>query len=181
MAEALGEGGGALVDGEAGRFLAGDVAQDSVDHAGCVRVAAGAREFDALVERSVRGDAVEVDELEGAEAERDGDSIGEALIGALEEGLNAGVEGDLTAEGAKDKRRGEVAVFGRELCGVRRVEEIVAVALPCCDEGEDVKRGEARGRDGLWLVCGFSQAASSCLRILFWMGRPSDVPQSREA
>ena len=45
------------------------------------------------------GDAVQVEELEGAEAEGDGDGFGEG-VGALEEGLDQGVEGDLPAEGA---------------------------------------------------------------------------------
>jgi hypothetical protein len=47
------------------------------------------------------------------------------------------------------------------------MKQIVAVALPCRHEHEDVERSEARGGDGLGLVCWFRQAASSCLRILF--------------
>jgi hypothetical protein len=78
-----------------------------------VRVAAGAREFDTLVESGVRGDAVEVEELEGSESERDGNGISEALIGALQKRLDTGVESDLPAEGTEDECRDEVAVLGR--------------------------------------------------------------------
>jgi hypothetical protein len=55
------------------------------------------------------------------------------------------------------------------------VQQVVAIALPCCDEHEDVKGSEARGRNRLGLVCGFRQAASSCFRILFCRVCPSEV------
>jgi creatinine amidohydrolase len=141
-----------------------------------VRVAAGPREFDTLVEGGVCGDAVEVEELKGAEAKRDRDRLCETLVRALEEALNAGVEGDLPAKGSEDEGGGEVAIFGRELCGVGGVEEVVAISLPCGNERQNVEGCSTREGDGFWLMCEFWQAAFSCLRILFCMvwffGRP---------
>jgi hypothetical protein len=110
-----------------------------------VGFACGAAEFDALAKGGVGGDAVEVQELEGSETEGDRDGIGEALVGALEESADAGIEGDLPAEDTHDERGGEVAVFGRESVNARRVKKLVAVALVLADEGEYLERGEARG------------------------------------
>ena len=82
VSEALGEGGGALVNGLAGRLLTREVAEDGVDHAGGVRFVGGSAEFDALAEGGVGGDAIEVQELEGSKAEGDGYRLGEALFDA---------------------------------------------------------------------------------------------------
>jgi hypothetical protein len=112
-------------------------------------VAADAGEFDALIECSVRRDAIEMEKLEGSEAECDDDGLSEALIWALQEWLDAGVEGDLPAERAEHERSGEVAVFRGELCGVRGVQEVVTIALPCRDKHEDFECSETRGRDRL--------------------------------
>jgi hypothetical protein len=75
-------------------------------------MAGGAAEFDALVEDGVRGDAVHVEQLEGAHAEGESDWFGQALVGTGEEFGDAGVERDLPAEDAHDEGGGEVAVFG---------------------------------------------------------------------
>lgn len=52
------------------------------------------------------GDAVEVLELEGSHAEGRGDGGGEGEVGALEERLHPGVEGDLPAEDSEDEGGG---------------------------------------------------------------------------
>jgi hypothetical protein len=81
-------------------------------------------------------------ELEGSEAERERDRLGELLPGAGEQGSDAGVEGNLPAEGAHYQRRGKVAVFGREIRGEMRVEEFVAMAFAGANTGEDLEGGE---------------------------------------
>ena len=73
MAETLRERVRGLYQRHARRRCARELAQDGVDHARGVAVAGGAREFYALTQRRVRGDAVEVAQLERAEADRGGD------------------------------------------------------------------------------------------------------------
>jgi hypothetical protein len=108
-----------------------------------------AAELDALIERSVRRDAVHVEELEGPKAECDGDFFSELLSGTREQGSDAGVEGNLPPKNAHDERSGEVAVFRREVCGQMRVKEFVAVAFACANSGEDLEGGGAGRADGL--------------------------------
>ena len=147
VGEAFGESGGGFEDAGGGFLRGGEFAQDGVDHAGGVRMAGGAAELDAFVEDGVGGDAVHVQELEGAEAESEGDRLGEALVGTGEEFGEAGVERDLPAEDAHDQRGGEVAVFRSEGRGARGVEKFVAVAFVGGDEGEDFEGGGAGGGD----------------------------------
>jgi len=90
-------------------------------------------------------DAVEVQELEGSHAEGGGDRGGESLVGALEEGLHAGVEGDLPAEHAEDQGVGEVAVGLGEGGHAGAVEEVVGV---CGRVGYTKKNGEGGGAGG---------------------------------
>jgi hypothetical protein len=75
----------------------------------------------------VGGDAVEVQELEGSHAEGGGDRGGESLVGALEEGLHAGVEGDLPAEDAENEGGSEVTVGLGESGHAGAVEQVVGV------------------------------------------------------
>lgn len=114
-----------------------------------MRMAAGVRKLDALVEGGVWRDAVEMEKLEGAKAKRDGDRFGKALVRPLQKRLDSGVEGDLPAQRAEHEGGRQVAVFRGELCGMCGVEEVVAVALPRCDKHEDFKRRDTGGRDGL--------------------------------
>jgi hypothetical protein len=93
-----------------------------------VRVAGGTDEFDGFAEGRVGGDAVEVLELEGSHAEGGGDLGRKGEVGALEEGLHAGVEGDLPTEDAEDEGGGEVAVGLGEGGHAGAVEEVVGVA-----------------------------------------------------
>ena len=95
----------------------------------------------------MRRDAVEVKKLEGSETECDGDRLREALVGTLEERLDAGIESDLPAEGAENEGGDEVAVSRRQLRGVGGVKQVVAVSLPCCDKRKDVEGREARWGD----------------------------------
>ena len=139
MREALRDGGCALVEWPSGSLQRGELTQDGVDHACGVRVAAGAGKLDALVEGSVRRDPVEVYELEGSKAERDGDGFGKPLIGALKERLDTGIQRDLPAKGAEDQRRRKIAVFRRERCRMRRMKKIVAVALSLGNEHENLE------------------------------------------
>ena len=143
MGEALCKGCYRLVDAGPGFLGGGHLAQDGVDHAGGVGFACGSAEFDALAEGGVGGDAVEVQELEGSEAEGDGYWFCKALLGALEEGADAGVDCDLPAEDSHNQRGGEVAVFGRQSIDPGGVEEFVAVALVLADEREDFEGGQA--------------------------------------
>jgi hypothetical protein len=72
-------------------------------------------------------DAVEVQELEGSHAKGSGDGGREGLVGALEEGLHAGVEGDLPAEDAEDEGGSEVTVGLGESGHAGAVEQVVGV------------------------------------------------------
>lgn len=112
-------------------------------------MAADACEFDAFIEGGVRRNAIEVKNLESGETQRDGDGLSETLVRPLQERLDARIEGDLPAERTEHECGCEVAVFRGEFCSVRRVQEVVAIALPCRDEHEDVERCETRGRHGL--------------------------------
>ena len=150
------------MDTHAGFLGCGYLAQDRVDHAGGVRFACGAAELDALAERGVGGNAVEVKELEGSEAEGDRNGLCDALTGTLEESADASIEGDLPTEDTHDEGGGEVAVFGGERVDVGGVEEFVAVAFVLADEGKNLKRCEACGSDFFercfnrcsWACCG---------------------------
>jgi hypothetical protein len=110
-------------------------------------VAGGADEFYGLGQSRVGGDAVEVEELEGSHAECGGDGGGER-VGTLEEGGDAGVEGDLPAEDAEDKGVGEVAVGLREGGHGGAVEEVVGVGGRVGYTEEDGEGGGAGGGDG---------------------------------
>ena len=91
VAEALGEGGGGLEDaGLRGRWAAAILRRIGVDHAGGVGLAGGAAELDALAEGGVGGDAVHVQELEGAQAQGDGDGLGETLARGARAGCGCG-------------------------------------------------------------------------------------------
>jgi hypothetical protein len=147
MAEALGEGGYRLVDADAGLLGGGYLAKDGVDHAGGVGLVGGAAELDAFAEGGMGGDAIEVEELKGSDAEGDGYRLGEALLGTLEEGADAGVECYLPAQNSHDQCGGEVAVFRSEFRGVSGVEEIVAVAFVLADESEDLECRQTSGGD----------------------------------
>jgi hypothetical protein len=94
-----------------------------------VGLSRGAAEFDAFVEDGVRGDAIHVQQLEGAHAQGEGYGFGKALVGTGEEFADAGVEGDLPTEDTHDESGGEVAIFGSERVSNRGVEEFVAVAF----------------------------------------------------
>ncbi len=111
-------------------------------------MAGGADELDGFGEGGVGGDAVEVEELEGSHAEGGGDGGGEGLVGALEEGLHAGVEGDLPAEDAEDQGGGEVAVGLGEGGHAGAVEEVVGVGGGVGYAEEDGEGGGAGGGDG---------------------------------
>jgi hypothetical protein len=148
MGEALGEGGGGFIEFGLGGRLAGEVAEDGVDHAGGVRVVGRTDELYGLREGCVGRNAVEVEELEGTETERDGHGRHEGLIGSLEEGLDASVEGDLPAEDAEDERGRKVAIGLGEGGHARAVEEVVGVRRCGGDTEEDVEGGGAGWGDG---------------------------------
>jgi hypothetical protein len=152
MGEALGEGGGGFVELGFGGRLAGELAEDGVDHSGGMGVAGGADQLDRFAEGGVGGDAVEVLELEGSHTEGGGDRGGEGLVGALEEGVHASVEGDLPAEDAKDEGGGEVAVGLGEGGHAGTVEEVVGVGGGVGHAEEDGEGGGAGRADGG--VCG---------------------------
>jgi len=93
-------------------------------------------------------DAVEMEELEGSHAEGGGDWGGEGLVGTLEEGGDAGVEGDLPAEDSKDQGVGEVAVGLGEGGHAGAVEEVVGVGRGVGYTEEDGEGGGTGGGDG---------------------------------
>ena len=148
MGEALGEGGGGFVELGLGRRLAGELAEDRVDHAGGVGVAGGSDQLDGFREGGVGGDPIQVLELEGSHAEGGGDGGGEGLVGALEEGVHPGVEGDLPAEDAEDQGGGEVAVGLGEGGHAGAVEKVVGVGGGVGDAEKDGEGGGAGGGDG---------------------------------
>ena len=84
-----------------GDGVAGDFAQDGVDEAGGGAFACAFDEFDGGGDGGVGGDAVEVAELEDAEAEGDAD-FGVELDGAAGEVVDEEVELELVAEAAED-------------------------------------------------------------------------------
>jgi len=149
------------VNAYTGFLCSGYFSKNGVDHAGGMGFACGAGKFNALTEGGVGGDAVEMQELEGAETEGDGYGFCEALLGALEEGADAGIECDLPAEDSHNQRGSKIAIFGRESVDTGRMEELVAVAFVLADECEDLEGGEAgwgdlfqRCLDGDGWACG---------------------------
>jgi hypothetical protein len=113
-----------------------------------VRLVGCAAEFDAFAEGGVRGDAIEMQQLEGPEAKGNSYRLSEALFGTLEKSADSGVKRDLPAEDAHDERGGEVAVFGRQASDVRGMKKIVAVAFVLPDEGKNLEGGASSGRNG---------------------------------
>ncbi len=111
---------GALMQSASWRLGGCEFAQNGVDHSGDVRVPADARQLNALVERGMRRDAIEMQKLEGSQPQSNRDWLGESLIRTLKQRLNPRVERDLPAEGAEDERCREVAILRREIC--RRAE-----------------------------------------------------------
>ncbi len=93
-------------------------------------------------------DAVEMQELEGSHAEGGCDRGGEGLVGALKEGGDAGVQGDLPAEDSKDEGVGEVAVRLGEGGHAGAVEEVVGVGGRVGYSEKDGEGGGAGGGDG---------------------------------
>ncbi len=142
MGKAFGENCSGLVELRLGGLLAGELAEDRVDHAGCVAVPCGPGQFDGFAESRVGGDAVEVLELEGSHAEGRGNRGGEGQVGALEERLHASVEGDLPAEDPEDEGGGKVAVGLREGRHAGSVEQVVRVRR---GGGNAVENGEGGG------------------------------------
>jgi len=69
-------------------------------------------------------------------------------VGALEEGGDAGVEGDLPPEDAEDQGVGEVAVGLGEGGHARAVEEVVGVGRGVGYAEEDGEGGGTGGSDG---------------------------------
>src|SRR6185437_5960436 len=93
------------------------------------------------------GNAVEVQELERSQPQRKCNRLGEPLLWPSQQAANAGVEGNLPAQDTHNKRRGEVAVFGRERFDARRVQKLVAVAFALANKGEDLKCRQTSRRD----------------------------------
>jgi hypothetical protein len=87
----------------------------------------------------MRRNPVEVYELEGSKAERDGHGFGKPLIGALKKRLDTGIQRDLPAKGAEDQRRCKIAVFRRERCRMQGMKKIVAVALSRGNKHENLE------------------------------------------
>lgn len=141
-------------------FFALDAAKDRVDHAGGVGRSVGAGHLHAFMDGGVRRDAVHVQQLEDAEAQREQGCVVKFGVGALEHGAQYGVELQLPAEDAEDERGGEVAVFGGEAVDGGGVQQVVGVSGAGHDAIEDLDGGVARGRDG-GLVTGFH----ACFRI----------------
>ena len=109
-----GEFGGPVGEGDG---VAGDFAQDGVDEAGGGAFAGAFDEFDGGGDGGVGGDAVEVAELENAEAEGDAD-FGVELDGAAGEVVDEEVELELVAEAAEDELVGQAGFLGAEGGGV---------------------------------------------------------------
>jgi hypothetical protein len=139
-----------------------------------MRVASGADQLYRLAQSRVGGDAVQVLELEGSHAEGGGDRGGEGLVGALEEGLHARVEGDLPAEDAKEEGGGEVAVGLGEGGHAGAVEEVVGVGGGLGDAEKDGEGGGAGGADrgvrgGLGLCRTLRQRVLMCRVLHRWI------------
>jgi hypothetical protein len=138
-------GGGVLRefnDGQGSQF-----AEDDVDHAGSKAVTGLLGEFHAIVDGRVRRDAIEVKDLECAEPESDENFRFKAGVGMLEQGLDLVVEANLPAEGAENKRGGQIAVGRGENVDGFAAQQIVRVGLATLDGDEDVEGGFSRGRN----------------------------------
>jgi hypothetical protein len=81
-------------------FFAGQAAQHCVDHAGGVLAIGLLRELDTFADGGVGGDAVEKQELVGAEAQRDDDAEVHVGIGFGEPGGDLAIEHALPAQRA---------------------------------------------------------------------------------
>jgi hypothetical protein len=117
-------------------------------------MAGGSDELDGFRESRVGWDPIQVQELEGSHAEGGGDWGGEGLVGTLEEGPDAGVEGELPAEESKDEGVSEVAVGLREGGHAGAVEEVVGVGGGVGYADEDGEGGGTGGGDGGVGGCG---------------------------
>jgi hypothetical protein len=114
-----------------------------------VRIAASTGKFNAFVEHGMGRDAIEMKELKGSETKCNRHRFGESLIWSLKQRLDAGIERDLPAKSAENKRHCQIAIFRRKFYGMRGMNKVVAIALPDTNKRKNVEGGCAGGRD--WL------------------------------
>jgi hypothetical protein len=108
-----------------------------------------AAQLDALVQGSVRGNSIHVQELESAETESNRDRIPELLSRTRELHGDKRVQCDLPAKDAHHQRSRKVAILGREVCRQMRVQQFVAVSLAFTYSCQNVEGGDAWRADGL--------------------------------
>jgi hypothetical protein len=82
-------------------------------------------EFHALVDGGAGWNTVQMEQLEGAEAQGDQDLRVEPGVGVLEEGLQLVVEANLPAEHTEDQGGGQVAVWRGESIDSFAAEQVV--------------------------------------------------------
>ncbi len=79
------------------------------------------------------GNAVQMQQLKRAQAQRSRCFRAEFRFGPGQELTDASVESQLPAQGSKHEGGGEVAIRGRERVDRGRVQQIVAVRVGCRD------------------------------------------------
>src|SRR5438105_7272782 len=122
-----------------------------------------AAEFDGFVNGCVGGNAVEVEKLKGAEAEREDNGFSKFLVRAGKEFLNACVEGDLPPQDPHYESGDKVAVFWIQSGGSGRVQEFITVAAALAHEREDLERDLTRRADSCgWACAGLLGGPAHC-------------------
>ena len=89
--------------------------------------------IDAFVDGGAGGDAVHVEQLEGAEAEGDENFGIEFGVGAVEQGMDLVIKEDLPAKYAKDEGCGQVAVSCGQGVDGSGAKKIVGVGVAALD------------------------------------------------
>ena len=111
----------------------GQLAQDGVDHAGGEAVAGLFGQLDAFVDCGAGGDAVQVQQLECAQAECDQDFCIELRMGARQQDLDLMVELNLPAQHAQNECRGQVAVRRGERVDGFAAQQVVGMGVAALD------------------------------------------------
>jgi hypothetical protein len=110
-----------------------------------VRIAANPGKFHAFIEHRMGRDSIEMKELKGSKTKCNRDRFGESLIRSLKQRLDAGIECDLPAKSAENKRHCQIVIFRGKFYGMRGMKKVVAIALTGTNKRKNVEGGCAGG------------------------------------